>query len=53
MQAGVLALTSISLAILLSVRLIRNKFFEAFLVAHVFLVGLFIVGAYIHARENE
>ncbi|KZS97904.1 hypothetical protein SISNIDRAFT_423350 [Sistotremastrum niveocremeum HHB9708] len=51
MQSGVLGLSAFTLAALLSVRPIRNRFFEFFLLSHVILVGLFILGGYIHARE--
>ncbi|KAI0650622.1 ferric reductase NAD binding domain-containing protein [Trametes meyenii] len=51
MRWGVVGLAAFTLATILSVRFIRNAFFEFFLLSHIFLVGVFIIGGYLHARE--
>ncbi|KAI0774396.1 ferric reductase NAD binding domain-containing protein [Fomes fomentarius] len=53
MRWGVVGLTAFTLATILSVRFIRNAFFEFFLLSHILLVGIFIIGGYLHAREVE
>ncbi|KAI0775988.1 hypothetical protein BD413DRAFT_257872 [Trametes elegans] len=51
MRWGAVGLAAFTLATILSVRFIRNAFFEFFLISHIVLVGLFIIGGYLHARE--
>ncbi|EIW61249.1 uncharacterized protein TRAVEDRAFT_69649 [Trametes versicolor FP-101664 SS1] len=51
MRWGVIGLAAFTLATIFSVRFIRNAFFEFFLVSHIVLVGIFIIGGYLHARE--
>ncbi|OCH90700.1 hypothetical protein OBBRIDRAFT_582310 [Obba rivulosa] len=51
MRWGATGLTAFTLATIMSVRPVRNMFFEFFLVSHVFLVGVFMIGGYLHARE--
>ncbi|KAI9000892.1 hypothetical protein BD414DRAFT_15568 [Trametes punicea] len=53
MRWGATGLTSFTLATILSVRFIRNAFFEFFLVTHIILVGIFIISGYLHAREVD
>ncbi|KAH9899749.1 ferric reductase NAD binding domain-containing protein [Cubamyces lactineus] len=53
MRWGATGLTAFTLATILSVRFIRNAFFEFFLVSHIILVGIFIIGGYLHAREVD
>ncbi|PPQ65217.1 hypothetical protein CVT26_000194 [Gymnopilus dilepis] len=51
MQCGVLGLTGLTIATILSVRPIRQLAFEFFLVTHIICVLIFIVGGYYHAKE--
>ncbi|KAI9056559.1 hypothetical protein FKP32DRAFT_1585671 [Trametes sanguinea] len=51
MRWGATGLTAFTLATILSVRFIRNAFFEFFLVSHIILVGIFIISGYLHARH--
>ncbi|KAI0832548.1 hypothetical protein BC628DRAFT_1309259 [Trametes gibbosa] len=51
MRWGAVGLAAFTLATIFSVRFIRNTFFEFFLISHIVLVGVFIVGGYLHARE--
>ncbi|RDX53967.1 hypothetical protein OH76DRAFT_1342942 [Lentinus brumalis] len=51
MRWGATGLVAFTLATILGVRFIRNAFFEFFLLTHILLVGIFIIGGYIHARE--
>ncbi|KAH9850710.1 ferric reductase NAD binding domain-containing protein [Lenzites betulinus] len=51
MRWGAVGLAAFTLATIFSVRFIRNAFFEFFLISHIVLVGIFIVGGYLHARE--
>ncbi|KAH9943327.1 ferric reductase NAD binding domain-containing protein [Epithele typhae] len=46
-------MTAFTLATILSLRFIRNAFFEYFLISHIVLVGLFIISGYLHARAVE
>ncbi|KAI0638308.1 ferric reductase NAD binding domain-containing protein [Trametes polyzona] len=50
MRWGAVGLAAFTLATILSVRFIRNAFFEFFLLSHIVLVGIFIIGGYLHAR---
>ncbi|KAJ3554162.1 hypothetical protein NM688_g3250 [Phlebia brevispora] len=51
MRCGAAGLAAFTLATILSFRPIRNAFFEFFLLSHIVLVGIFLVGGYIHARD--
>ncbi|EMD40636.1 hypothetical protein CERSUDRAFT_111219 [Gelatoporia subvermispora B] len=51
MRWGATGLTAFTLATIMSIRIVRNMFFEFFLVSHIFLVGIFMIGGYLHARE--
>ncbi|KAI1796261.1 hypothetical protein LXA43DRAFT_1090336 [Ganoderma leucocontextum] len=51
MRWGAVSLTAFTLLTAMSVRFIRNVFFEFFLLSHIALVGIFIIGGYLHARE--
>ncbi|KAI0720245.1 hypothetical protein C8T65DRAFT_692861 [Cerioporus squamosus] len=53
MRWGATGLVAFTLATILSARFIRNAFFEFFLLTHILLVGIFIIGGYLHAREVE
>ncbi|KAI0750929.1 hypothetical protein C8Q80DRAFT_1098755 [Daedaleopsis nitida] len=53
MRWGATGLIAFTLATVLSVRFIRNAFFELFLLAHIFLVGVFIISGYLHARAVD
>ncbi|KII94680.1 hypothetical protein PLICRDRAFT_169410 [Plicaturopsis crispa FD-325 SS-3] len=48
---GATGLTAFSLATALSIRPVRQVAFEFFLVSHIILVGIFMVGGYLHARD--
>ncbi|OBZ76332.1 putative ferric reductase transmembrane component [Grifola frondosa] len=51
MRWGVAGLAAFTLTTILSIRPVRNMFFEFFLLSHIALVGIFLVGGYLHARE--
>ncbi|KAK7695500.1 hypothetical protein QCA50_000136 [Cerrena zonata] len=51
MQCGAVGLVAFTLATILSIRPIRNAFFEFFLVSHIILIAIFLVTGYIHARD--
>ncbi|KAI0352818.1 hypothetical protein OH77DRAFT_738752 [Trametes cingulata] len=53
MRWGAVGLAAFTLATILSVRFVRNAFFEFFLISHIVLVGIFIVGGYLHARAVD
>ncbi|EJF56585.1 hypothetical protein DICSQDRAFT_71178 [Dichomitus squalens LYAD-421 SS1] len=53
MRWGAVGLTAFTLLTVLSVRFIRNALFEFFLLSHIALVGIFIVGGYLHARAVD
>ncbi|KAH8106103.1 ferric reductase NAD binding domain-containing protein [Cristinia sonorae] len=53
MQCGAVGLTAITLAAILSVRPIRTAFFELFLVGHIFLIAIFLLFGYLHARDPD
>ncbi|KAL5487797.1 FRP1_3 [Sanghuangporus weigelae] len=53
MKWGVAGLAAFSLATVLSVRPIRIKLFEFFLVSHIVLIFIFILGGLIHAGSRE
>ncbi|THH02456.1 hypothetical protein EW026_g465 [Hermanssonia centrifuga] len=51
MRCGATGLSAFTLATILSLRPIRNAFFEFFLVSHIALIGIFLVAGYIHTRD--
>ncbi|KAI0796559.1 ferric reductase NAD binding domain-containing protein [Abortiporus biennis] len=51
MRWGLAGLIAFTLATILSLRPIRNMVFEFFLVSHIILIAIFLVGGYIHARD--
>ncbi|KAI0082566.1 hypothetical protein K474DRAFT_1585791 [Panus rudis PR-1116 ss-1] len=51
MRCGVVGLTAFTLATILSIRPIRNMFFEFFLITHIVLIGVFLITGYLHARR--
>ncbi|CAL1701427.1 unnamed protein product [Somion occarium] len=51
MQCGATGLAAFTLAKILSIRPIRNAFFEFFLVSHIILIAIFLVAGYVHARD--
>ncbi|TFK43398.1 FAD-binding domain-containing protein [Crucibulum laeve] len=53
MRSGAVGLTAFSIATLLSVRPIRNMAFEFFLISHIVLILIFLVGGYFHAKEQD
>ncbi|EJD01186.1 uncharacterized protein FOMMEDRAFT_90010 [Fomitiporia mediterranea MF3/22] len=53
MRWGVTGLAAFSLATILSIRPIRTRFFEFFLVSHIILIFIFILGGLFHAGSKE
>ncbi|KAH8118598.1 ferric reductase NAD binding domain-containing protein [Phellopilus nigrolimitatus] len=51
MRWGVAGLTAFTLATILSIRPIRIRFFEFFLISHIILICIFLVGGFIHAKN--
>ncbi|TDL29709.1 hypothetical protein BD410DRAFT_833972 [Rickenella mellea] len=50
MRWGVVGLAAFTLAAILSIRPIRHAAFEFFLVTHIILIAIFLVGGYMHAK---
>ncbi|GJE84448.1 ferric reductase family protein [Phanerochaete sordida] len=51
MRWGALGLTAFTLAAILSLRPIRNAFFEFFLISHIVLIGIFLIAGFLHTRH--
>ncbi|KAH7105459.1 ferric reductase NAD binding domain-containing protein [Auriculariales sp. MPI-PUGE-AT-0066] len=51
MKAGVLSLVALTLTFIVSLRPIRKRFFEFFLITHIVTMILFIAGGYVHRPE--
>ncbi|KAF9534178.1 ferric reductase NAD binding domain-containing protein [Crepidotus variabilis] len=52
-RAGATGLGALTLAVILSIRPIRNAAFEFFLVAHIVLILIFLICAYYHTKAVE
>ncbi|KAI0265185.1 ferric reductase NAD binding domain-containing protein [Gloeopeniophorella convolvens] len=52
-QWGLAGLIAFTMATVLSIRPIRTLAFEFFLVSHIFLIAIFLIGAVIHTRKVE
>ncbi|KAI5119903.1 hypothetical protein M0805_003707 [Coniferiporia weirii] len=52
MRSGVVGLTAFTLATVISIRPIRIKFFEFFLISHIILIAIFIISGFIHANSR-
>ncbi|EKM59392.1 uncharacterized protein PHACADRAFT_169942 [Phanerochaete carnosa HHB-10118-sp] len=51
MRWGATGLTAFTLAAILSLRPIRNAFFEFFLISHIVLIGIFLIAGFLHTRH--
>ncbi|KAF8961720.1 ferric reductase NAD binding domain-containing protein, partial [Flammula alnicola] len=53
MQAGILASTSISLMLILTIRPVRERSYELFLLAHFTFAFIFVLGTYFHVASRR
>lgn len=51
MRWGAVGLAAFTLAAILSLRPIRNAFFEFFLISHIVLIGIFLIAGFLHTRH--
>ncbi|KLO19817.1 hypothetical protein SCHPADRAFT_817568 [Schizopora paradoxa] len=51
MRCGVVGLAAFTIATILSLRIIRVRFFEFFFVTHLILIAIFLICGFIHAKD--